>query len=832
MYLFLGALLALLGVGGYISYPCDEEMMYVYERSGNKEELIKRYEEMAKNSDLPEEMEAKYIGLLLESDYKKGLAKSEKLLNTKDAQKLIEKALEVTLVKKDFEEHLKWLEFAYQKSGDTKYLQKKLELLSFLNSLDGLKDELKRMYELKRDIALLETLYGMGEKEFALNELRSRIDELSPIQKRKLFNFYVWSGDIKSAFWVLDSKIGFESLSEAERKSYLEYALFLGEIEKAKATYDAKSTNDEAELQEMANFYDYIGEPLLVAKTYQKMFALFNKIEYLENILDIYLAMGNEEMFLRTQKEIIFATKDERALNDSVLALVDKYKNSEAEKLLLEYFKKDSFKKGDPLLMLSTLYMMEGREEMAFALYKKYKPSELSSDELYMFLNKKSTNEDDIPYLIALYEKSKDEEALKRLFDYYLKKGGVAEARWLYLSLKNERINAKNIDEYLKLLPKEQVEPEFERIAGISFDDELLLNIADQFLALQKEAKANMILARLTQDLNPKESKNIRLLRVYAYQKIEKREFEAALIALERLRELDSDKRQVFIDFAFYYEAKDELYSALKAYKEALTLDESSKEVQEKVDELENEYAPQVTVKRRYADGMVQDSLSGEIVLEPFRVGFSSILYGDYSGGYLYIRDLGAKKYTIEAGKDHLKAYYGDKLKIGVERVVEIDDKDAFDTRLIKSGLFGTYLDSFGDFTVYGTLGRAKYDNKNGYVGAANILDIGGDYRFSERFSLTGGYSYREMMELDETKAQNSVDDTRGASAHLVFSEKGSFWSGRVLTGAIYDNYYLNQSYAIEALLWDSFGAEARTYEDKQNSEYKTAFEIFYKYRF
>ncbi|MEY4505404.1 MAG: hypothetical protein RL154_1705, partial [Pseudomonadota bacterium] len=168
-----------------------------------------------------------------------------------------------------------------------------------------------------------------------------------------------------------------------------------------------------------------------------------------------------------------------------------------------------------------------------------------------------------------------------------------------------------------------------------------------------------------------KTSKNARLTRLYANFNSEMGRYGEAKSALDAVAgsyaSLSSSESSLFGDTAYAYEKAGSSLEALRSYNKALRLDPTNDAYIKAKQRLQAALGSFAALEFDSQNGNVYKGGRVELADDIGRVGFSYLNNTNGDMYRLYLADIEKKKYLLELGNRHVKAFYGDWLRASFE---------------------------------------------------------------------------------------------------------------------------------------------------------------------
>ncbi|GEM_PF-4478386 len=438
--------------------------------------------------------QSKYLDIIYnEGDTKFAISEYLKILENLDS-KSFNILLSSLFSQKRYQEYLKVLDFAYSKTNDIFYLSEKQKFFSFINDNNGFIKTTKELYFASNDPIYLEQLYGAGEKGFALEYFQKSIDSLTLEMLKKLYKFYLWSGDYDKIYKLVKDKIGIENLDTDEINEYVNILSYFGKYDELIDFYKfrVEKLPNEENLINLAQIYDYYGYPDEAADTFFKTFLLTGEEDYIDNVISIYQTNNNYDKFLQYSliKLDKFYSVDTLKQIISLLNNIGKFE--ESIKLVEKNIEKDP----SLLELLVTLYISFGKSAKVIPCLMNYPPEKLPIELLNIVVTEDIFEDRYLPYIKRYYHLTKDIYSLGKLFRFYTSRGEFLKFNFLFKDLIG-KVNNSNYDFYLSMLPDKNKKFAAVRIGKSSFDTKLLNNIGIFLMGLNEQVESMNIFKKV-----------------------------------------------------------------------------------------------------------------------------------------------------------------------------------------------------------------------------------------------------------------------------------------------------------------------------------------------
>lgn len=404
--------------------------------------------------------------------------------------KLIDKSAGYFSSKKDYDGYISTIETAFEATKNPAYSKRLVDAYGFAGNPQKQKKELARYFELTKDFGAVSALYGMGESEYALKALEENIGALGQNELVLLKNIYLWNGEEDKYFALAKGRFSLSALEAGEILHFASIAAAKGDIERAKAAFDAliaKEGGDKA--LDAGEAMEYVGKPEEALKYYEKHYKTSKNPQTANKLISVAYAMGDSKKGMEYEKQKAFNEQNATAVKSLLFKKAGAGDEEGALRDAKEYAK--ASQNGEATELYALVLAMSGRELEAKRELKKLPAHSLKKESLYVFATTAIDSEEDTGYLKRYYTESNDTAALKRAGDFGAKKG-AAYALLLLESFLGS-ITLKNIPLALDSLPvsiKEGVSDEIEKKEL----DPLTLNaLGSYWLANENTAKAKSL---------------------------------------------------------------------------------------------------------------------------------------------------------------------------------------------------------------------------------------------------------------------------------------------------------------------------------------------------
>lgn len=254
--------------------PKTKEMVYVYEKSNNLQKLNKEYEKIVEEK--PDDLEL--LKKLVDNSYKlrneKYLELSITYYKQKKDYEIIRRIIDAYKMKKEFNKALEWIEIAYTDFNKIEDLNEIIAISSSSNKTDLLILNLKRLYLRTNKTEILFTLYGLNEKEYALERI----------------------------YTLMENK----QLNNEEYEKGIILAIFEKELDIAYNFYSKKSLNELNILKFEKEYYYMLANLYLsdeIVKLNQHLYKITNNEKYYKKLTDLLIYEGDIEKYLEITKK-------------------------------------------------------------------------------------------------------------------------------------------------------------------------------------------------------------------------------------------------------------------------------------------------------------------------------------------------------------------------------------------------------------------------------------------------------------------------------------------------------------------------------------------------
>lgn len=403
--------------------PKTNEMLYVYEKSNNLEKANSEYKKILEESPNDLDTLRKFVDNLYATRDKNYIVAAVEYYKKDKDYVIVRRIIDGFKSINDFENSLLWLKTAYNDFEKIDDLKEFLQIAAFISKKESQIYALKELYKLTNDKSLLFTLYGLNDKEFALNELykiekenKLNQDELVTVLKHSIYE-----KKFNKAYEIYQK---YELIDLKPYENEKEYNFLLTEYGK---------------IEDLDIFYEY----LFINNRNEKYFEQYKNFLITEGDIDKYLEL-NKYIFSKTKNkkildEIIqysflnedieeyldFLSKKAIEENDIVTSesIIAYYIDIGEKEKLDNFLNKlsnlsSSFDEYKKLVVKTYVYLEEN--EKAKDIFLKFSPKEVSPDLAYDVFNRK-INEESMPYFMEALKNSNDNYTKGKLFRYRYK---------------------------------------------------------------------------------------------------------------------------------------------------------------------------------------------------------------------------------------------------------------------------------------------------------------------------------------------------------------------------------------------------------------------------
>lgn len=310
------AIQAILALAAWFAIPVDDELEYVWERSGENQELAELYENKLRKSPQDLESTARYARVLMELNQPKAFEEAMKVFQAEYRQELAEKTVNWLQRNQDFDRLEQLLHFLWTRYRKGWALKQQIDLLSWRQEKDRWAQALLELYASEPTFENLNLIYSSGQVNFALSQAESRI---STAQDSDLIGFFDWGlaqgrPDISWKVFLHRPSIEFFGSSRYQSLKSL-FHLFhdytrLIELLKIQRKEDPAQVKSE----DLATLLEYTGQLDEAFAIWEEAHESQKSEQALEHLINLGLLLGNDEKRLRYQAEMSLLVRDDEIL--------------------------------------------------------------------------------------------------------------------------------------------------------------------------------------------------------------------------------------------------------------------------------------------------------------------------------------------------------------------------------------------------------------------------------------------------------------------------------------------------------------------------------------
>ncbi|MCO4781650.1 MAG: hypothetical protein KC646_04950 [Candidatus Cloacimonetes bacterium] len=489
--------IALVGLGWFL-YPRTKELIYVFERSKNYVELERLYT-IRQNENFDEEREKKLLLVKIELR-RKGADKYAMGYLQKSFDGNYFSALMTKFERKHvYASQAELLEIGYEVTRDTKYLILQKNLYSFLGWSTKLIKVLRQLYEDTLTTSILNDLFGLKDKQYAIDQLYKRRKTLALDDLFMLRNFLSWTGQIKIAYQITKEFITVERLNKSDREMHLNRAIYYSDDLQVIKIYTMKYREAEKleDLMKKAYYQEYYGFVEDSLSTYELIYRINPDLEILDRLVSNSRYINYVEVYRKYRFLFALLSNDYSLFNEDINQLLqeskfklaikrcDAFINSLLERIKTEPSQDNLYHLNQSYQLLYVSLHESGQIETLLNLLKSKPKAMLTPTELAYICDLQEINRQNIEYFVLYYTRSKFEYIQDLVMNYTLKNDPTPTSYKLYGQFRGKMswTNLYDYFKYYKDYPK-KYKTELIRLIDIEKEPKLLVLIAQRLQEL------------------------------------------------------------------------------------------------------------------------------------------------------------------------------------------------------------------------------------------------------------------------------------------------------------------------------------------------------------
>lgn len=543
--------------------PKTKEMVYVYEKSNNLQKLNKEYEKIVEEK--PDDLEL--LKKLVDNSYKlrneKYLELSITYYKQKKDYEIIRRIIDAYKMKKEFNKALEWIEIAYTDFNKIEDLNEIIAISSSSNKTDLLILNLKRLYLRTNKTEILFTLYGLNEKEYALERIYTLMEnkQLNNEEYEKGIILAIFEKELDIAYNFYSKKSLNElNILKFEKEYYYMLAnLYLSDEIVKLNQHLYKITNNEKYYKKLTDLLIYEGDIEKYLEITKKRYTDEKRVSDLNDLIKYNYLNENIENYLEYLGKKVILEKDIKTAESIIAYYIDLNDEKSLKSFLNELNniskRYDEFKD----LTLRT-YAYLNMHEIAEKILLTFSPKDVSANVVYSVFKRK-INEKSMPYFMEVLKNSNDKVTKGKLFRYRYKTLRLfTDDTYKYFGKPS---TFKKLYSYIELFSDKDKYKNLLKFADKSIDPMFISETAQYFLFKNRKEEAITLFQKAI-SIYPYNKLSLKTLAsIYLYDN-KKQE---AFTFLKRVKEID--KLDIEIDYylaEYYY-----LTNNTKLYKEYYT---------------------------------------------------------------------------------------------------------------------------------------------------------------------------------------------------------------------------------------------------------------------